>query len=104
MCGIGIYSRLLANCFFLKHDVGIWILKLYTMCIGIVNNGLEFLTLEVARALAFKLGAILGVGYILGACIAFFLGIMCRGMVGGFQCRTLPLQKVKPLRVRVQFL
>jgi hypothetical protein len=42
------------------------------MCIGIVNNGLEFLTLEVARALAFKLGAILGVGYILGACIVFF--------------------------------
>jgi hypothetical protein len=49
--------------------------ELYTMCFGIVSNGLEFLTLEVAGALAFKLGAILGVGYILGACIvSFFLG------------------------------
>jgi hypothetical protein len=74
------------------------------MCIGIVSNGLEFLTLEVARALTFKLGAILGVGFILGACITSFFGIICRGMLGGFKCKTIPLQRIKHLRVRVQFL
>jgi hypothetical protein len=41
------------------------------MWIGIVNNGFEFLTLEVVGTLTFKLGAILGVRYILGPCIAF---------------------------------
>jgi len=42
------------------------------MCIGIVNNGLELWTLEVSRALAFKLGAILGVGISLGLYFYFY--------------------------------
>jgi len=59
------------------------------MCIGIVNNGLELRTLEVVGALAFKIGAILGVGYILGVYFVCLLQGHSWGAlgVGHFHCR-----------------
>jgi hypothetical protein len=67
------------------------------MCIGIVNNGLELCTLEVSRALAFKLGAILGVGYILGLVLVFFLG-QCVRHGWGFQMQDISIAKGKTFK------
>jgi len=50
MCGIGIFSRFTIDYFFL-HDVRLWTLELYIMCIGIVTNELELRTLEVVGTL-----------------------------------------------------
>jgi hypothetical protein len=66
------YSRLIVKILHLILLVN-KTLELYVMCIGIVNNGLELWTSKVVGALAFKLGAIFGVGYILGACFACLL-------------------------------
>jgi len=73
------------------------------MYIGVVNNGLEPWTLKVVGALTWcnVQGGIYPWGLF---CLFVFIGQCVRAWLGGFGCRTLPLQTTKGLRVGVQFL